>query len=120
MIRIKWTLTKLYIGGMELANVSDDIQLYIPDLMPCLYASNRQLVKTKPKQCVLYSHKNLKFNHRLYGKYNDLYISGDPWWSTNKLLTTLCKANLFQNPLPQKSHDEWKIFIITLFQTRMN
>jgi len=49
-----------------------------------------------------------------------LHISGDPWWSTNKLLPPLCKANLFQNPLPWKSDDEWKRFIITLFQPRMN
>jgi hypothetical protein len=40
MIRIKWTLTKLYIG-IELANVSDDIQRCILYLMPCLYANNR-------------------------------------------------------------------------------
>ncbi len=78
MIKIKWTLTKLYIG-IELANVSDDIQLCILYLMPCLYASNKQPVKAKPKQCLLYGQKNLKFNHRLYGKYKDLYISGDPW-----------------------------------------
>ncbi len=56
----------------------------------------------------------------LYGKYNDLYINGDQWWSPNNLLPPLCKANLFQNPLPQKSHDEWKIFITTLLQPRMN
>jgi hypothetical protein len=37
MIKIKWTLTKLYIG-IELTNVSDDIQLCIFYLMPCLYS----------------------------------------------------------------------------------
>ncbi|KAH8944984.1 hypothetical protein BDL97_12G015700 [Sphagnum fallax] len=36
--KIKWTLTKLYIG-IELANVSDDIQLCMFYLLPCLYAT---------------------------------------------------------------------------------
>ncbi len=119
MIRTKWTLTKLYIC-IELANVSDDIQFCSFYLMPCLYASHRQLIKAKPKQCLCYDHKNLKLNRELCGKYNDLHITGDPWWSTNKLLPPICKANLFQNPLPQKSDDEWKRFLITLFQPRMN
>jgi hypothetical protein len=73
MIRIKWTLTKLYIG-IELAN--DDIQLCVLYLLPCLYANNRLLVKEKPKQCLLYGHKNLKFNHRLNGNIMSCILVG--------------------------------------------